>query len=220
MKTLKLIAVGIILLVSSSIQAQVSVSLNIGTAPSWGPSGYAEAEYYYLPDVQAYFDIRASQFIYFGHGRWVRSRYLPRQYRNYDLDRGYKVVLNDYHGNRPYTNFHHDRKRYYKGYRGGNQRSIGQSHDHHRYSNKRNVVSHRNADNHRHTAKRRYSNNKGHATNRRYAENRKYSNNNRHASNHRYVENRKSSNNHSKHDRNRGNDRKKDHGNNKGHGKH
>jgi uncharacterized membrane protein len=35
MKTLKLIAVGIILLVSSSIQAQVSVSLNIGTAPSW-----------------------------------------------------------------------------------------------------------------------------------------------------------------------------------------
>jgi hypothetical protein len=26
----------------SSIQAQVSVNLNIGTAPSWGPSGYAQ----------------------------------------------------------------------------------------------------------------------------------------------------------------------------------
>jgi hypothetical protein len=36
MKTLKLLAIGIILLVSSSIQAQVSVNLNIGTAPSWG----------------------------------------------------------------------------------------------------------------------------------------------------------------------------------------
>jgi hypothetical protein len=35
MKTLKLLAIGIILLVSSSIQAQVSVNLNIGTAPSW-----------------------------------------------------------------------------------------------------------------------------------------------------------------------------------------
>jgi hypothetical protein len=34
--TLKLLAIGIILLVSSSIQAQVSVNLNIGTAPSWG----------------------------------------------------------------------------------------------------------------------------------------------------------------------------------------
>jgi hypothetical protein len=33
MKTLKLLAIGIILLVSSSIQAQVSVNLNI---PSWG----------------------------------------------------------------------------------------------------------------------------------------------------------------------------------------
>jgi hypothetical protein len=153
MKTLKLLAVGIILLVSSSIQAQVSVSLNIGTAPSWGPSGYAQAEYYYLPDVQAYFDIRASQFIFFGNGRWVRSRYLPRQYRNYNLNTGYKVVLNNYHGKRPYTNFDHDRKRYHKGYRDGNQRTIGQNHDRQRYSNDRNTQ------------------------NRRYSENRKSSNN-------------------------------------------
>src|SRR3970282_901572 len=128
MKTLKLIAVGIILLVSSTTQAQVSVSLNIGTAPSWGPSGYAEAEYYYLPDVQAYFDIRASQFIYFGSGRWVRSRYLPRQYRNYDLYHGYKVVLNDYHGRAPYTHYKQQQAKYYKGYKGKPQRSIGQRH--------------------------------------------------------------------------------------------
>jgi hypothetical protein len=53
-----------------------------------------------LPDVQAYYDIRASQFIYFGR---VRSRSIPRQYRNYDLYNGYKVVLNDYHGRAPYT---------------------------------------------------------------------------------------------------------------------
>jgi hypothetical protein len=159
MKTLKLIAVGIIFLVSSSIQAQVSVSLNIGTAPSWGPSGYSQAEYYYLPDVQAYFDIRASQFIYFGSGKWVRSRYLPRQYRNYDLNSGYKVVLNDYHGNRPYTNFHKDRKKYYKGYRVGNQRTIGQNHDYQKYSNKRNVVNGRYDDNRRYASNRQSSNN-------------------------------------------------------------
>jgi hypothetical protein len=28
------------------------------------------------------------------------DRYLPRQYRNYDLYNGYKVVLNDYHRER------------------------------------------------------------------------------------------------------------------------
>ena len=40
MKILKLIAVGIILLVSSTTEAQVSVNVNIGRAPSWGPTGW------------------------------------------------------------------------------------------------------------------------------------------------------------------------------------
>ena len=62
MKKLKLIAVGIVLLVSSSIQAQVSLSVNIGTAPSWGPAGYSNVDYYYLPDIEAYYDIRATLF--------------------------------------------------------------------------------------------------------------------------------------------------------------
>ncbi|KIA84114.1 hypothetical protein [Flavobacterium sp. AED] len=125
MKTLKLIAAGIILLVTSSIHAQVSVNVNIGTAPSWGPSGYSNVDYYYLPDVEAYYDIRATQFIYFNGGRWIRSRYLPGQYRNYDLYNGYKVVLNDYHGSRPYSNFKNHKVKYYKGYHGAPQRAIG-----------------------------------------------------------------------------------------------
>jgi hypothetical protein len=65
-KKFKLLALGIILFIAGSTRAQVSVNVNIGP-PSWGPSGYAETEYY-LPDVQAYYDIRASQFIYFGSG--------------------------------------------------------------------------------------------------------------------------------------------------------
>jgi hypothetical protein len=82
---------------------------------------------------------------------------LPRQYRNYDLNTSYKVVLNDYHGNRPYTNFHNDRKRYYKGYRVGNQRTIGQNHGHQKHSKKRNVVNRRYDDNRRYAAKRQSS---------------------------------------------------------------
>ena len=64
MRTLKLIAAAIMLFAASTTQAQVSVNLNIGTAPSWGPVGHIETEYYYLPDVEAYYDIRATQFIY------------------------------------------------------------------------------------------------------------------------------------------------------------
>ena len=129
MKTLKLIAVGIVLFVTSSMHSQVSVNVNIGTPPLWGPSGYSNVDYYYLPDVQAYYDIRASQFIYFGSGNWVRSRYLPGRYRNYDLYNGYKVVLNDYHGRAPYTHYKQHKVKYYKGYKGQPQRSIGKRHD-------------------------------------------------------------------------------------------
>ncbi len=142
MKTLKLLALGIILFASSAIHAQVSVSLNIGTAPSWGPVGYSEVDYYYLPDVEAYYDIRATQFIYFNGGRWTRSRYLPGQYRNYDLYSGYKVVLNDYHGSRPYSNYRNDRVKYYRGYQGRPQRNIGyRNNDRREYENRGNYAN-------------------------------------------------------------------------------
>ncbi|WP_291145663.1 hypothetical protein [Flavobacterium sp. UBA7680] len=121
MKTIKIAIAGLFLLVANATQAQVSINVNIGTPPAWGPAGYAEMEYYYLPDIEAYYDVRASQFIYFGGGRWVRTTYLPRQYRNYDLYGGYKVVLNDYHGRTPYTYFDRHRVKYYKGYHGAPQ---------------------------------------------------------------------------------------------------
>lgn len=142
MRTLKLIAAVIILFASTSLHAQISVSLNIGSPPSWGPAGYAEADYYYLPDVEAYYDIRATQFIYFGGGRWIRSRYLPREYRNYDLYSGYKVVLNDYHGSRPYRYFNDHKVKYCRGYHGRPQRTIG-------YNNRRKYDNHREYDNRR-----------------------------------------------------------------------
>ncbi|MFV8361422.1 hypothetical protein [Flavobacterium sp. LS1P3] len=147
MRTLKLIVLGIILFASSTTQAQISVNVNIGRAPSWGPAGYAEAEYYYLPDVEAYYDVRATQFIYFGGGRWIRSRYLPNQYRNYDLYGGYKVVLNDYHGSRPYSHFKNHKVKYYRGYHGREQRNIGYNNNRRVYVNQRGNDNHKRYDN-------------------------------------------------------------------------
>jgi hypothetical protein len=126
MKTLKLMTLGMMLFfASNSMNAQVSINVNLGLQPSWGPVGYSSVDYYYLPDIQAYYDIRATQFIFLSNGVWIRSSNLPRQYRGYDLDRGYKVVLNDYHGSRPYANYRYDRVKYYKGYKGRPQQSIG-----------------------------------------------------------------------------------------------
>ncbi|HEY9196833.1 MAG TPA: hypothetical protein VIM77_11225, partial [Mucilaginibacter sp.] len=77
--------------------AQVSVSLgvNIGSQPAWGPVGYDYVNYYYLPDIDAYYDVPTHQYIYFNNNVWVHRTYLPVRYRNYDLYHGYKVVIND-----------------------------------------------------------------------------------------------------------------------------
>lgn len=125
MKTLQLITVGITLFITSFAEAQINVNVNIGTPPAWGPAGYNDVNYYYLPDVEAYYDIRASRFIYYGNGKWVRASRLPYRYRTYDLYSGYKVVITDYDGPNPYIHHKKHKVKYYKGYRGGPQKTIG-----------------------------------------------------------------------------------------------
>jgi hypothetical protein len=150
MKTLKIITLGILMLfASNSMQAQVSINVNLGVQPSWGPVGYSSVNYYYLPDIQSYYDVRTTQFIYLNNGVWIRSSYLPRQYRSYDLNRGYKVVMNDYHGSRPYYNYKYDKVKYYKGYKGSPQKSLGNKHEgHHDYENHGNNGNYENHDHH------------------------------------------------------------------------
>ena len=126
MKTLKLLVIGTLLFFAGSVQAQISVQVNLGTPPQWGPSGYSDVQYYYLPDVEAYYDIPSSMFIYYNGVTWVHRSYLPSRYRNYDLYSGYKVVMTDYHGGTPYTHFREYKAKYHKGYRGEQQRSYGQ----------------------------------------------------------------------------------------------
>ncbi len=97
--------------------AQVRVNINIGSQPAWGPVGYDYAEYYYLPDVDAYYYIPDRQFIYLDAGRWVFGASLPSRWGDYDLYRGYKVVIND---PRPYLRDSYYSREYgrYRGYYG------------------------------------------------------------------------------------------------------
>ena len=115
-----------VLFFAGAAQAQVSVHINIGTPPLWGPVGYSDVRYYYLPDVEAYYDVQTSMFVYFEGRSWVRRSYLPSRYNNYDLYDGYKVVMKDYHGDAPYYNHREYRTKYIKGYRGPSQHTIGE----------------------------------------------------------------------------------------------
>jgi len=126
MKALKLFLIGMVLFFAGAVQAQVSVNVHIGVPPPWGPVGFNEARYYYLPDVEAYYDVPSSMFIYNSGGAWVHRSHLPGKFRNYDLYGGYKVVMTDYHGDTPYKNFKENRTRYGRGYHGEVQRTIGE----------------------------------------------------------------------------------------------
>lgn len=118
MKNLKFLIVGITLFSLSVIHSQVSVNVNIGTPPVWGSSNSINARYYYLPDIESYYDINSSMFLYISpRGNWIRSRNLPRQYRNYDLYNAPKVVINNYFGATPYTYYKKHSPHYSKPYR-------------------------------------------------------------------------------------------------------
>jgi hypothetical protein len=126
MKTLKLFAIGMVVFLATAGNAQVSVNLAIGAPPPWGPVGFSEARYYYLPDVEAYYDVPSSMFIYYSGGAWIHRPHLPGRFRNYDLYGGYKVVMNDYRGETPYTHFNDYKRQYARGYHGEAQRTIGE----------------------------------------------------------------------------------------------
>ncbi len=105
-------------LMVTKADAQISISLNIGTQPTWGPTGYDHVDYYYLPDIDCYYYVPGKVFYYPSGSTWVSSTSLPPQYRNYDLYGGYKVVVNG--ANKPWLNDKTYRTKYasYKGRHG------------------------------------------------------------------------------------------------------
>lgn len=107
-------------------QIGLHLSLNIGSQPDWGPVGYEHVSYYYIPDIDAYYDVETHEYIYLDGGLWVHRAYLPVRYRNYDLYGGYKVVINQPN---PWLRATYYRTHYaaYRGRRG--QAIIRNSHD-------------------------------------------------------------------------------------------
>ncbi|MDO3641107.1 hypothetical protein [Mucilaginibacter sp. L3T2-6] len=94
--------------------AQVSISVGIWTPPP----EYASVDYYYLPDVEAYYYVPTHRYIYLDGGNWVWRSYLPPRYASYSIATGYKVAVDR---PRPYRYFYHDRRMYahYRGRPGG-----------------------------------------------------------------------------------------------------
>lgn len=74
--------------------AQVHISVNIGAQPLWGPVGYDQVQYYYIPDAGCYYDVSRNVFVYQQGGAWITGPNLPPRYGHVDLYRVHKVVIN------------------------------------------------------------------------------------------------------------------------------
>src|SRR6187399_893806 len=104
-----LVATGSI--ISKPATAQVSVNVNIGSQPTWGPIGYDYVDCYYLPK---------HQFVYLSNGQWIFATSLPSRYRSYNLYSGYKVVINE---PKPYLHYTTHKVTYAK-YKGNNGKQV------------------------------------------------------------------------------------------------
>ncbi|MBG8554393.1 hypothetical protein [Hymenobacter guriensis] len=88
------------LLYSGSAQAQVQINVN---TPYWGPSVGPDVQYYYIPEIDGYYDLYSGQYLFFDpvYGAWVSSPYLPRAYAAYD-PRFFHPVVVQYVGRQPW----------------------------------------------------------------------------------------------------------------------
>jgi len=110
----------VFLLAGKVTNAQINISVNIDRQPVWGPVGYDHVDYYYLPDVDAYYCVPKQQYVYLENNKWVFRNSLPPRYSKVDLYKSYKVVVN---GNQPYL--HHDEHRkQYASFRGRHDQPV------------------------------------------------------------------------------------------------
>jgi len=111
---MKKILIGSVVILSLIIacgtsNAQVSVSVNIGLQPEWGPVGFDYVEYYYIPQYEVYYYVPKREFVYLDGGKWIFASALPRRFGTVDLYTPYKVVINE---PEPYKHFKEDQVKY------------------------------------------------------------------------------------------------------------
>jgi hypothetical protein len=96
------------------------------TQPLWGPVGYDYVEFYYIPDIDAYYHVPGAQYIYLVKKKWVLVKDIPERFKDFNFYSAHKVVINE---PKPYMNYKANKVKYaqYKGQH--DQIAIRESHD-------------------------------------------------------------------------------------------
>jgi hypothetical protein len=97
--------------------AQAQVNININTGPPVVVGAPANAQYYYIPEANAYYDVPARRYLVQRDGRWDRYERLE----GYDVRNLHPQYI-DYRGNEPWT---YDRKGHPHGMPPGQAKKMG-----------------------------------------------------------------------------------------------
>lgn len=110
MKPLHFLWASALLLLATLLPTTASAQININiNPPSWGPPAPPTAQYYYIPDIDGYYDLRTQRYIMFRNGAWVRAASLD----GYDPHSFHPVVVN-YVGATPWVLVREHRVKYPK----------------------------------------------------------------------------------------------------------
>lgn len=95
-------------LASPAAHAQVSINAQFGH-PTWGPAVPAGAQYYYVPEIDGYYDLAARNYIVQRNGQWIPVAAVP----GYNPANFHPVVV-DYRGRQPWVQYRDHHARYYR----------------------------------------------------------------------------------------------------------
>lgn len=62
--------------------------------PTWAPQYYTGTRYYYLPDIECYYDLGSRNFILLHNGQWIYVESISPYYSSYNLFDSYVVIVN------------------------------------------------------------------------------------------------------------------------------
>lgn len=97
--------------------------------PPWAPyyENVDRVHYYYIPDIECYYDVWNHEFVYLEDGSWMFGATLPSIYSWLDLNTAF-IVLLDYNVFEPWMHFHyyvsHYPRYYYRTFYRDNDRDI------------------------------------------------------------------------------------------------
>ena len=94
-----------VLATAPAAHAQAHIDINVGR-PAWGQPVPQGTQFYYIPEIDGYYDLNAQQYIVSRNGQWIPVAVVD----GYD-PRGFHPVVLDYRGREPwvYVGQHRDR---------------------------------------------------------------------------------------------------------------